>query len=486
MQAQSGSNFSFIVVFVICFLEGADQAMIGATMKSLEEDLGLTPFTLGLMAFAQACGGWSGPIWGWMDDTGWGSRRQLMAFATCGWGAMMILTAVSVQPAMLMVVRLFNGLFIASLTPLTQTFVVDHVAAERRGSFFGYMGAAQAVGSILCTTVTTYIASMRFQGVAGWRLSSFAVGTLSICMSFFVRAVMEDGNKAALQAKKVGRTRGLCEMFGEVFANLSRHWTVPTFRIIIYQGVFGSIPWRAFGFEQMFLLYVGFSRSQISLLTLACAPIRIFGSTIGGYVGDWASRQSRDHGRPWTALFSVASGIPCVVVMLTVLPARVGPSLTWYIILYYIFYATATWCGSGVNRPILNDVVDPTCRASIIAWDAAIEGLFASTLGMPFLGFIADACFGYTPTKVEVAGMPPALQQHNFEAIRNAMLVMMVTPWVLCFLLYMGLHFTYKSDMQKVEKRVDHTDQEVSEETPLIGEEDVKDAVSYSKRAAAA
>lgn len=479
-QPSDCSTFCWVVVFLVCFLDGADTAMIGATMKSLEESLGLTPFTLGMMAFAQASTmAVAAPLWGWMDDTGAVSRRRLMAGATFGWGLMMILTSVSVHPAMLVVARLLNGVFVASLIPLTQTFVCDHVAPERRGKFFGYLGGVTALGSTVTSSITIYVASASFRGIVGWRIVSFAVGILSIFMCFFIRAFMEDGREAR------GRSNGLVEMFGEVCANLRRHWRVPTFRIIIGQGCFGSIPWRALEFESMFLLYVGFTPSQVSAYVLAVAPIKILGVTIGGYVGDWAASISPWHGRPWTAMLSVAAGIPCTVVVLRVLPDQVGPELGWYIVMCYIFHATASWCLAGVNRPILNDIVDPKCRASIVAWDHAIEGLVSAICGMPLLGYIADSAFGYIPTKLAVTDMPATMRIHNLQALRMAMLVMQVTPWAICFCFFSGLHWTYKADMQKISKterseRLSTALTKLSEKTPLVLDAEYNEAGAAS------
>merc|ERR550539_1071693 len=104
----------------------------------------------------------------------------------------------------------------------------------------------------------------------------------------------------------------------------------------------------------------------------------------------------------------------------------------------------------GVDRPILNDVVDPSCRSSIIAWDSAIEGTIASIFGMPFLGFIAQYAFGYMPTNVKLSLMPEHARLHNLHALEISMLVMIVVPWLLCFVLYAGLHWTYKRDLDRI------------------------------------
>lgn len=459
------STFQYAVVFMICLLDGADMALVASTMKSLEESLGLTPLMLGLMAFAQAFTmALAGPWWGWLCDTGRAPRSILMAGGMLGWGFMMFFTAVSVHPGMFVVARFLNGIFLASLMPLTQSWVADHSLPERRGIVFGYLSAAQALGNTLCTSVTVAVASEQFCGIAGWRICSFAVGVASVAGSCLVYKFMGDGRVLRSSAQQLSVLH-----FGEVCQSLRRHWKIPTFRVIIAQGVVGSIPWRAMGFEMMFLLYVGFDPATLSVLNIATAPVRIVGGLVGGYVGDWAAWCSPYHGRAWTAMISVAAGIPCAIMMVKTLPETVGPSLLWYIVWKHIFSLTATWCLTGVNRPILNDVVDPKCRASIIAWDSAIEGMVSSIIGMPFLGYMSQACFGYTPTRLTVQEMPSDLRAHNLRALQSSLMVMYITPWAICFCFFAGLHWTYKGDVQRIAKETEKEVGEANETTLLCG-----------------
>eukprot|EP00928_Gymnodinium_smaydae_P013117 TRINITY_DN14783_c0_g2_i1.p1 TRINITY_DN14783_c0_g2~~TRINITY_DN14783_c0_g2_i1.p1 ORF type:complete len:501 (-),score=110.85 TRINITY_DN14783_c0_g2_i1:59-1516(-) len=450
-------DLQVVLILAVCILDGADQGLLGATFRSLEESLGLTPAQLGLMGLAQASTmALAGPAWGWLCDSGFASRRQLMSAGALGWGSMMICTGLAKNVSTLVLVRLLNGAFLASLMPLSQGWVADFVAPEFRGATFGYLQSAQAFGGIVSSATTVAIASKRFMvgsaSVEGWRLMSHAVGVLSLMLAGVLFALMHDRKEAHKGSDEHSESSAVSLSSGPraVLENLRNHWRIPSFRTIIAQGVVGSIPWNAMSFETMFLLYLGFEPEQLSFITLCLAPTHILGGIVGGYIGDWAARRSPNHGRAYTAQVSVASGIPAAFVLIVVLPNTVGASLRWYLLVKTFFNLTATWCLAGVNRPLLNDIVDSRCRASIVAWDCALEGTVAAIFGMPFLGFLAERGFGYVPTKQAVAAMAPELRQTNLHALQSALSVMYIVPWLVCFVLYSGLHWTYPRDMRKL------------------------------------
>lgn len=461
-MASKAVRTEFALILSVCFIDGADQGLLGATFKSLEESLGLTPITLGLMGLAQALTmNIAGPMWGWMCDTSFASRRQLMAMGAAGWGTMMIFAGLASRPSMLIAARFFNGIFLASLMPLTQSWVTVHVSQETRGATFGHLAAAQTAGAILATALATSQTAAKWQlgsvSVEGWRYVSFLVGALSITLSCLVRIWMEEPEPPQKSTASSSRDeRGSATITAtikvatrEIMNNLSGHWKIPTFRVIIAQGVLGTIPWNAMQFEAMFLMYVGLAPHQLFVLYLASAPASVLGPIIGGYVGDWAALRSRYHGRIWVAMASVLAGMPCTYMMLKGLPDTVGPGIFWYVVVKSLFSATATWCLTGANRPLLNDVVEPSCRASIFAWDQALEGTVGAIMGMPLLGLVAQSVFGYMPTRSSVADMPAATRSQNMHALQSSLLVFYLLPWTLCFILYGTMHRTYKADTTK-------------------------------------
>ena len=53
----------------------------------------------------------------------------------------------------------------------------------------------------------------------------------------------------------------------------------------------------------------------------------------------------------------------------------------WYLSLLILMGLTATWCLTGVNLPLLSEIVDPASRSGIMAWESAMEGAIAAVAG---------------------------------------------------------------------------------------------------------
>ncbi|EFN50877.1 hypothetical protein CHLNCDRAFT_55462 [Chlorella variabilis] len=85
---------------------------------------------------------------------------------------------------------------------------------------------------------------------------------------------------------------------------------IPTFRIIVLQGIMGSIPWSALVFLTLYLQLLGMSDAQASALVALFLAGTAFGGLIGGCVGDAAAKAYPQHGRIAVTQFSVGIGVP--------------------------------------------------------------------------------------------------------------------------------------------------------------------------------
>merc|ERR1711871_361051 len=107
---------------------------------------------------------------------------------------------------------------------------------------------------------------------------------------------------------------------------------------------------------------------------------------------------------------------------------------------------TATWPCYSTNRPVLCEIVPENNRATVMAWELAIECGLAAVICMPLLGYLTESVFGYHETTQDFATMTPEVRAENAAALRSAMLYMTVLPWLLCFVGYSLMHFTYPHD----------------------------------------
>jgi MFS family permease len=442
-----------VIVLLVCAIDGADLAMLGAAFKIFEEELGMGPSTLGKVAMVQSIAmSVTMPVWGWMCDTGFASRRVLWTVGITGWALAMAALATASSLRMILLIRVANGVFLGSLMPLTQSWVAETVPLATSGRVFGFLGAAGVFGGIVTTMFITSMggSTIAFGGgaISGWRLICLAISALSLCCAVAVWLVIggEGGGKT------VSERPSLYNSYREIACNLREHWKSFNFRIIIYQGVTGGIPWSALAFKIMFLRYVGFSSGQINIYTAAVVIPKVLGGMVGGFLGDYASQASPRHGRALVGQFAVGCGIPLMLVQIVVFPKLIGTVLWPYVLCDFLFCLVASWTPAGVIRPLFLGVVDPRSRASIVAWKEALEILFSNLLGAPFVGFLAEHFFQYQPTSLSVEAMSPELRQHNYAALQWSLAVMTTVPWILCFAAISGLHWSHLYDGTGVSK----------------------------------
>eukprot|EP00122_Pirum_gemmata_P013541 Pgem_evm1s12612 len=101
--------------------------------------------------------------------------------------------------------------------------------------------------------------------VLGWRIPFLSVGCFSICFAFymymFVREPIRRCDKASFD--NFFKNNLVDTVREEVdFGGLKDLFKVNSLRVVIFQGLFGAIPWNAFQFIAFWLQYIGFSDFQ--------------------------------------------------------------------------------------------------------------------------------------------------------------------------------------------------------------------------------
>jgi len=234
-------------------------------------------------------------------------------------------------------------------------------------------------------------------------------------------------------------------------ATFLRLLKTPTFAILSFQGGFGVIPWKAFEFKTFFFETAGLDKAQVASVNFIGGFGGIFGSPLGGWVGDKLNSCWPLHGRVLCAELSVYGGIP--IAYLTFYADLPGAEYAYwyYLILTVALGVVATWAGPGTNNPILSTLVEPDERALIISWQIAIEGGLSSlgpvlfTQLLPILGYDADCSNPCNP--------PPTCGtvEDNIRAAGFALFLTTCVPWVMCGGLYSCLHCTYPGDAARIE-----------------------------------
>jgi len=461
------SRRQFIVICLIAATDGADMAMMGACFRAFEAEMHIGPMLLSSMAVAQALtGAVAAPVWGLLCDNGLLSRRRLWAGGTFGWGFVMFgLAASSYLPAILML-RLANGFFLASLAPLLQSWVAESTSPKDSGRIFGMVMSACTFGKICCTS-----AAVTLQGkvwvagvglVTGWRVLCTFVGFAAFATSLLTwhcfglpseqrrqgrkEGTIEREHRFAAQVSPDMRILGYIVLaFSEMWRNVRDHWRSHTFRVIVAQGVLGGTAFQANAFELMFFMYLGMSPAQLALMASIHVLPDLVSTTSGGMFGDFMERRCAGRGRAYTAQICVAGIISVIFAQYVVFPAF-GPLLIPFAICKCILPMFGGMYHPGVLKPLLTEIADPQRRSSIIAWEHALEGTVAACLGSPLVGFLSERVYGYKPSNVEISAMDPSDRKRNLHALQMSIAMMMLIPLSVCFLVNTYLHWAHPRD----------------------------------------
>uniref|UniRef100_A0A7S2IM62 Uncharacterized protein n=1 Tax=Zooxanthella nutricula TaxID=1333877 RepID=A0A7S2IM62_9DINO len=115
-------------------------------------------------------------------------------------------------------------------------------------------------------------------------------------------------------------------------------------------------------------------------------------------------------------------------------------------VLMIVLGLTATWCGVGVNLPILSQIVQEDRRATIMAWEGTLESSCSAIFGNAAVGFLAQNVFGYDLDAARSDIQED--QSENTKALGTALMMVSFFPWLLCFVCYTLLHWSYPRDLK--------------------------------------
>jgi len=376
------------------------------------------------------------PMWGIMADRQVASKRVLLVTGCIIQGLVTAMLARVDSLAPLLVLRIINGAALASLGPISKSILAESVEAGRRGRIFSWLGAAVDFGRLLGAFTCTQLASRQVLGMQGWRVAFFLMGSLAVFAgSCAYLGVQDRGERLAPPSSS--------SKLSDEWVRLRSYLKIPSFVIIVLQGCFGAMPWHAFGYNTLFFQTAGLSVDQAATLVATFQICCMLGNLLGGVVGDALEARCPGHGRAYTAQISVFSGIP-LVLLLYLLPGSVEGYFLREMLLVIMLGFCSTWCGAGVNAPILCEIVDVTNCTSIMAWETALEGSFASFFGNLSVGLLGGLVFGY---------QLPAEGSHqlnvtntNKVALGKALALSTVLPWIVCGIAYCSLHWFYPED----------------------------------------
>lgn len=233
-------------------------------------------------------------------------------------------TDVSAVVEQVAVSRGLNGIGLAIVAPAIQSLVADSTDDSNRGVAFGWLQVAGNLGSIIGGLLSILLAPTTFMGIPGWRLSFHLVGLISIIVGILVHVFAKDPHFADDDITESRPNHVTCKSLWSQMKDLASEAksvsNIPSFQILVAQGVTGSFPWSALSFAPMWLELIGFSHERTAFLIALFVIATSLGGLFGGMMGDILSIHFPNSGRIILAQISSASAIPLAALLLLVLP----------------------------------------------------------------------------------------------------------------------------------------------------------------------
>lgn len=264
---------------VVAFLSGAiavnyaDRAAMPAVQLQLQQDLGLTDASLGLLGslflWSYAIGS---PIAGGLADRF--SRKKLVILSLVLWSAVTVLIGLSTGLAALRVLRVFLGLAECLYLPAALALLAEHHGPATRAQAMSIHSMALNFGVVAGGASAGYLAQY-----FGWRWGFLGLGIAGILLALLGGRTLSDGPNAAATSQK--RVR-----FSEALNYLVR---VPSYHLLLMKvmlagvGVWIFLNWLPLYFGQTFNMKLGAAGFAGTFMLQICTAL---GLALGGWLSD--------------------------------------------------------------------------------------------------------------------------------------------------------------------------------------------------------
>ncbi|CAL5081183.1 unnamed protein product [Urochloa decumbens] len=437
---------TLLLAFAALAMERADAALLPAVYREIGAALQASPTALGSIALSRsvvqtACY----PLAAYLAARH--DRLTVIALGAFVWAAATFLIGFSTTFPQMAVTAALNGVGLALQIPAIYAFVADSVDGASRGVAFGWLAVAGKAGTVAGTSLGLLMAPTSFAGLPGWRLAFLLLGVLGGAVGVSIRAFAASDARVRAAPAAAKPVRQELQDFAREARAVMR---VPSFQVIIAQGLTGSFPWSALLFTPMWLELVGFSHGETAALMTLFKAATSLGALFGGKMGDALARRYKNSGRIVLSQISSGSAIPLAGVLLLGLPndpstaARHGAAL-------FVLGVMASWNGTATNSPILAEIVPPRAMTTVFALDRTFEAVLAS-FAPPVVGMLAERLYGYKLAPRSAAGdgggVDVEMERHNAASLSRAIYTSVAVPMALCCSIYSFLYCTYPRDRE--------------------------------------
>ncbi|KAL2528223.1 Major facilitator superfamily protein [Forsythia ovata] len=378
------------------------------------------------------------------------NRTQVVALGAFLWAAATFLVAISSTFTEVAISRGLNGIGLAIVTPAIQSLVADLTDESNRGTAFGWLHLTGNLGSIIGGLISVLIASTSFMGIPGWRIAFHLVGLLSVVIGILVHLFANDPR--FLDPNSIGKDQAAHKPFLSETKDLIKEakavMKVPSFQILVAQGVSGSFPWSALSFAPMWLELIGFSHKTTAIIWTMFNVAGSIGGLFGGKMGDILAKRLPNCGRIILSQISSGSAIPLAAILMLILPDDPSTAVMHGLV-FFIMGLCISWNAPATNNPIFAEIVPERARTSIYALDRSFESILSS-FAPPVVGILAQRVYGFKPISTGTTDAKRIkTDRENAASLAKALYTAIGIPISICCFIYSFLYCTYPMDRDR-------------------------------------
>ncbi len=405
------------VFFVFMLLHQADKLLIGPLTTPIMTYFQIDEARMGLVfSGAVLVGAIFYPVWGYLYDRF--ARAKLLALASFIWGATTWLSALAKTFGVFVATRASTGIDDASY-PGLYSLISDYFPPKIRGKVYGLLQLASPLGYMIGMVLALLLVdALHWQGI--FILTGSLGIVLSIVIFFAVKEVPRGGAEPELQNIEI-HTKYRFEWKTAIALFKKR-----SLLLLFVQGFFGVFPWQVITF--WFFRYLEterqFESTQVLITMVVAVLFLAAGYPIGGALGDFLFKKNI-RGRLIVSAFGVITGALLLWFSLN-LPDENALLFTVSMAITAIFIPFAA---PNVLSTVY-DVTLPEVRSTANSIQNLIEQ-GGSAIAPALAGFIAVN-----------------------SSLKDAIIIICVSAWVLCFLFFLGAIYLLPKDIHALRQQL--------------------------------
>ena len=418
-----------ILVLISVFLY-ADMNAITPVVTDIMLEYGIDESSIGLVGSAfTIVGALVSIIFGFLADRT--SRKWLLAFVVLVGEIPCFLTGIEYFTqtySQLLTLRILTGLGVGGIFPITFSLIGDYFDTHHRAMATALVGTAWGIGEMAGGIFAGFLA-----GPFGWRFPFIVAAAPNfLLVPLFLLIAREPARGAQEEQVQELMAQGIEYKEKIRLADLKYVLTNKTNILGYLQGIPGSLPWGILPFYLIAYYEVvqGFSKEMGTMIFIIFGVGATIGGILGAWAGQWVYKKDPRY-MPLLAGGTVLAGIiPTMFLLNMSWPTDPG-LLDWLAPVAFALFAGALITVAGPNiKAILLNVNPPEHRGTVFALHNIFDGI-GKGIG-PFVGGLLIANLGYT-----------------FTVYFSALM------WIPCGLLYLGIYWTIKKDLDYVRRYLD-------------------------------